>query len=145
MHFLPLLRKSLKSDDVADLLEHWDVSVTYEFDRLHEGTSDWYWAGFRDLGFQLRFDQNQVLDCIFIYVLESDGFSPVDLSDSDIPVFGSPGGVAAYAAQQGAATSDGRASLEGVVRDWVRVEWNSHSVHYEFRGGELALITVAAA
>ncbi len=145
MRFLPLLGKPLKSDEIADLLELWDADVIYDFDRTHENIPDEYWAGLRELGVQLLFDDSQRLKVIFLYTLEGDGFSPVDLSDSDIQTFRSPAEVAAYAARAGIATSEGQASLLGPISDWIKLEWSTHSVHYEFRGGELCLVTVAEA
>jgi hypothetical protein len=145
MHFVPHLRRSLKSDEIVELLELWDADVIYKFDRTHENMPDEYWAGLYTRGVNLLFDENQILKCIFLYILEAEGFSPVDLSDSDIQVFGSPEEVAAYAAGRGLPTSVGRAGFQGVMRDWIRVEWSTHSIHYEFRNGALGLIAVTRA
>ena len=144
MHFLSLLRKPLKSDQIIALLEDWDSEVVYEFDRTHENLPDEYWACSKSQGVQLLFDEHQRLKCIFLHVLEDEGFSPVDLSDSDILPFESAEQVAAYAGENRLETSDGSAPLLGVVRDWIRLEWSAHWVHYEFRGGLLGLITLTA-
>ena len=37
MHLLPVLGKSLKDDDVIDILDDMEMDVIYDFDRLHEG------------------------------------------------------------------------------------------------------------
>jgi hypothetical protein len=43
MHLLPLLGKSLKDDDVIDILDDMEIDVIYDFDRLHEGQPHTGW------------------------------------------------------------------------------------------------------
>jgi hypothetical protein len=40
MNVIPLIGSKLKSDDIVELLEHWDAEVVYDIDRLHENTPD---------------------------------------------------------------------------------------------------------
>jgi hypothetical protein len=48
MRFTNLLGQGLKSDAVVALLEQYEIDVTYDFDRLHEGAEDRYWASFKE-------------------------------------------------------------------------------------------------
>ena len=67
MHLLPLFGMSLKDDDVIDILDDMEMDVIYDFDRLHEGQPDKYWAAAQTAGIQLRFDEAQILDTIFLH------------------------------------------------------------------------------
>lgn len=144
MNFLPLLRKPLKSDEIIDMLEHWDVDVIYSFDRDHENLPDEYYAPIPQEGFQLVFDDKQWLRTVFVHLISTDGFQPADLSDSDLEVFPSKTDVAAHATTHSIRISEGRAELFGVERDWIRLDFDDHSIHYEFRHGQLGMITISA-
>ena len=61
MQFLPLLGRQLKDNDVIDILEGFEMEIVYDFDRLHEGQPDKYWASAKQAGFQLGFDADQSL------------------------------------------------------------------------------------
>ncbi|NYF20784.1 hypothetical protein HDC36_002245 [Xanthomonas sp. JAI131] len=54
MTALSLLGKSLKDEEIIDILEQFDVDVVYSFDRIHENTPDVYWAAIKSAGFQRR-------------------------------------------------------------------------------------------
>ena len=56
----------LKSDEVIDFVELYDLSVEYHFDRLHEGESDFYTVESEDLSLDLRFDADQRCNAIFV-------------------------------------------------------------------------------
>lgn len=143
MHFLPLLGKQLKDDAVVEVLEYHDIEVIYEFDRLHENLPDEYWAAAKSDGFLLNFDADQTLQVIFLYASSIEEFSPVDRNDCDIQFFPSLSEVELYAAQRGVRSTKGKRELLEIWRDWVRLEYERYSVHYEFRNGELALVTIA--
>jgi hypothetical protein len=134
MNFSQLLGCALKSDEVIEVLEDFDMTVTYDFDRLHEGSEDLYWSESRSDGFQFRFDQAQVLDTVFLYAAEHSGFSPVNLSTTDVPSFASLEEARLEFERAGTAfkTGDG----------WIKALGSRHSVHHEFRGGVLALVTL---
>jgi hypothetical protein len=87
MQLLPLLGRQLKDDHVIDVLEGFDMEVVYDFDRLHEGQPDKYWASSKPVGLQLGFDAAQTLDVVFLYISSSDGFAAFSQRDIDIPIF----------------------------------------------------------
>lgn len=142
MKFSSLLGKRLKDDDVIDILERTGIKVMYDFDRLHENMPDKYWAASQTEGFQFGFDANQILDVIFLYAASHEGFAPVKRSDCDVPFFSTIHEAEAHGAEKNLRVSKGRADLLGIQRHWVRLEYELHSVHYEFRSDELAVVTI---
>ena len=143
MHLLPLLGKSLKDDDVIDILDEMEMDVIYDFDRLHEGQPDKYWAAAQEAGIQFRFDEAQTLDTIFLYILPDEGFAAYPQRDSDVPVFTTTAEVQAFGEAQHLQISSGRADFLGVSSDWIRLGFGAYLVHYEFRAGSLAQVTVS--
>jgi hypothetical protein len=143
MHLLPLLGRPLKDDDVIDFLDGMEMDVIYDFDRSHEGQPDKYWAASQKAGIQLRFDAAQILHTIFLYIVPNEGFSPYVQRDSDVPIFTTTAEVQAFGEVQRLQVSKGRAGFLGVGRDWIRLGFGAYSVHYEFRAGSLALVTVS--
>lgn len=138
MNLSVLLELALKSDEVIELLEIFDLSVVYAFDRLHENTDDQYWVSAHQAGFELRFNARQVLDTIFLFVLPSGEFSAVDPSVAGVPFY------ASFGAARAAFVEKGIQSREGVQQGWVKGDFGDYTVHYEFNvGGALALVTLA--
>ena len=145
MDFIPLLNLGLKSDPILELLELWDCEVVYDFDRNHENIPDKYWARAEEEGVLFRFDEDQQLRCIFLHVTTKDGFSSIDLTSTDIHEFETIEKVRSYASQNNISISNGHTTLFGQPRDWARLEFDDHWVHYEFRDGVLAVVTLTAA
>lgn len=146
MSLAGLLGKKLKEEEILQLLEDYQVGdVVYSFDRLREGASDEYWAEAKSAGFALRFDQYQALDTVFCYVSAIDGFAPVDLDGIGMPVFATVEAAKNAAEARGIPQSAGRADVAvlGLKTSWVRHEHPAVWVHYEFRDGRLAMITLS--
>ena len=143
MHLLPLLGKSLKDDGVIDILNAMEMDVIYDFDRLHEGQPDKYWAAARETGIQLHFDEAQTLNTIFFYIVPDEGFAACSQRDSEVPIFTTAAEVQTFGEDQHLQISKGRADFLGVSRDWIRLGFGAYSVHYEFRAGGLARVTVS--
>ncbi len=143
MQFTPLLNKKLKDDEIIEILESLDIEVVYEFDRLHENMPDIYWATSEPEGFQFRFDEAQRLEVVYLHVIPADGFAPVSQRDCDIPFFTTKQEVEAFGEARHLQVTKGSADFLGVSREWVRLEFAAHSIHYEFRTGSLALVTIS--
>jgi hypothetical protein len=143
MMFLPLLGKMLKDDEMIEILEGSDIEVIYEFDRLHENVPDVYWASSKPQGFQFRFDGSQRLDVVFLHVVPGDGYAAVSQHDCDVTFFGSKAGVEAFGEAQQLHVIKGSADFLGVIREWVRLGFASHSIHYEFRAGSPAMVSIS--
>jgi len=142
MQFLRLLGKKLRDDDVIEILEGLDLDVIYDFDRLHEGQPDRYWAASKKDGFQFRFSEAQTLDVIFLYIRPNDGYAAISQHDCDIPFFTTAGEAQTSGETRHLLVKKGRGDFLGVNREWVRLGFAGHSIHYEFHGGSLALVTI---
>ena len=70
-----------------EILENFNIDVTYDFDRTHEGLEDVYWAATQENGFQFRFNENQKLDVIFLYIVAREGFEPISRNEIDVPIY----------------------------------------------------------
>ncbi|MBT2336402.1 hypothetical protein J7E49_21125 [Variovorax paradoxus] len=141
-----LLGKRLKDVEVLQLFEDYQVGdVVYGFDRLREGTDDEYWAEARASGFALRFDHDQVLKTVFCYASSIEGFTPVAASVVGAPLIGSFQDAEEAAEAAGVRHSAGHVddALLGLKSSWVRHEHPEAWVHYEFRDGKLALVTLS--
>jgi hypothetical protein len=131
---------NLKSDEVIDLLERFEMSVVYDFDRLREGTPDQYSSAARTEGFELRFDDRQVLETIWCYTRERNGFSTIDsiCIGAFIP--------ASLAEAKGHAIATGQVFSESSngngASSWIRFEGADMWTHFEFVDGNLSLITL---
>jgi hypothetical protein len=143
MNLLSLIGRPLKDDDVVDILESMEMQVIYDFDRLHEGQPDRYWAAAKKAGIQLRFDAAQTLDTIFLYILPNDDFAAFENKNCDVPIFETAAEVQAFSEAQRLHVLKGKADFLGTNRDWLRLEFGTYSVHYEFRKSNLALVTVS--
>jgi hypothetical protein len=129
MHFLSLLGRCLKDDDVVDVLERNEIDVVYDFDRSHENIDDIYWAPSINGGFVLKFGAKQVLETIFLYAAPIEGFTAIDRTDCDVTFFSSVKEVEAYAIKSKARFNKGVVDLLGIHREWVRLEYDGFSVH----------------
>jgi len=127
---------NLKSDEVLDLLECFDMDVIYHFDRLNEGTPDYYSSATHAEGFELRFDERQVLETIWCYVQEREGFSKIDLGYIGVPV------LETFDEAKARATASGQRFSESASGAWLRLEDDEMWTHYEFTAGGLSLVTL---
>ncbi|MGF2687870.1 hypothetical protein ACQUWM_15310 [Marinobacter sp. DUT-3] len=145
MQFLSMLGKKLKSDDVIELLEHFDIDVVYDFDRLHEGMEDAYWASAHQQGFQFRFDEEQTLDVIFLYMAERHGFAPINEAEIEVPIY--PSFVAAKESFEASGkeytSSPSDDPSSELYQRWIKSMSDSHTVHYEFVDKRLRMITMS--
>jgi hypothetical protein len=140
MELADFLGKRLKDDDVLDLLEHYDIPVIYDFDRTHENMPDKYWAQARQHGFQLGFNEQQILVVVFCYVAPSEGFSPIDPGIIGAPV---------YTTFEEAERHCQRNSVQYRTSDakspgwWLRIEGNRSWTHYQFKNNRIFRVTIS--
>jgi len=141
MNLFTLLHLALKSDEVIDLLELHEINVTYDFDRLNENSPDVYHASSHEAGFELRFNERQVLDTIFMYALPRDGFEPIEPSQAGVPFYRS------FAEAKAAFQANAVPFIkEKVGEGWIKGTFGEHAIHYEFnQAGALSLVTIMAA
>lgn len=146
MTLVELLGMNLKDDVVLQFLEDYQVGeLVYWFDRLHEGTDDEYRANAKASGFEVIFDQNQVLETVFCYASPTDGFASVDAAVAGVPFFSSPAEAECAALTAGHRCTKGTADVPqlGLKTSWVLHERADARVHYEFRDSVLALVTLS--
>ena len=68
--------------------------------------------------------------------------TPVIRTDCDVQFFSTIDEVEAHGAERKFRVTKGKAALLGIQRDWVHLEYEKQSVHYEFRSDQLALVTI---
>ncbi|WP_269532849.1 hypothetical protein [Chitinimonas sp. BJYL2] len=140
MNLLYLLNLALKSDEVIEVLEDYNITVVYDFDRFRENSPDLYWASSADAGFELRFNERQVLDTIFMYASPRHSFNSVASGIEGVPCFNSFEAATEGFKRMGIAYE---AAPEG--NDWIKGDFNAYQVHYEFcHDGALGLVTIMA-
>ena len=139
MNLAELLGAELKSPEIIEMLELHDADVAYDFDRLSEGQSDVYWAPLRNEGLLFKFDEEQRLQTIFVYVQSAEGYDPCNLSKYGVDSFTSVDAAASFA-KTGGLTSTSR-DLGPDGPHWIRIDFGGYSVHYEFGNAELTRIT----
>jgi len=144
MNLSKFLNISLKSDELIELFEQYEVDVIYSYDRLYEGMEDKYYGSIEELGLQFSFDEHQVLKTIFIYASGNKEFRTANLSELEIIPFEHKVSIISYAEVNGIEYSDGEASFLGESRVWVKLAHNDFSSHYEFQDGVLGLVTLQA-
>jgi hypothetical protein len=120
----------LKSDEVIDFLELYDLSVEYHFDRLHEGENDSYTVESDALSLDLRFDTDQRCNAIFI----RDPGVALSKGLVSFPLLTSPTEIEAYAKVNALTLIKGAS--------WLRCDGAARSLHYEFAGDELKMVTI---
>ena len=141
-----LLGKKLKDDEVLQLLEDCQAGpVTYEFDRLHEGTPDSYWLEVLGEGFAIRFDEAQTLETIQCYVVPVDGFSAIDAGLLGVPLYATRDEVQRASTDMGLRVVTGDADIPALRLQtaWARVEAEDFWTHYEFRAGVLCMVNLS--
>ena len=139
-HLVDLHELNMKSDEVIELLEHFDMDVIYDFDRIHEGTADHYSSLATAEGFELRFDEHQVLETIWCYIRQRGKFLPIDPAAIVVFIPDTVEDANRHATGDGARVSDTSPGPD--AQAWLRVESDTLWVHYEFSGGALALVTL---
>ena len=141
MKYIDLLGKSLKSDFLIDLLETYDTQVVYEYDRTHENLADKYHVEIADLGLRFVFDETQILQTLFVTLVDVTTFNPFD-DDDRFRVFVSKSEARQYAKDNDILTLEGQTDFLGEHRDWIRLENASYTIHYEYIDSALTMITL---
>jgi hypothetical protein len=142
---IELLGKKLKDNDVLEILEDYQIEdVVYDFDRLHENAEDIYWASAKSAGFQLRFNQDQVLNTIFCHVVADEGFAPISPDIMGAPIYKTFDEAEVACKNKGLrySTSDPTKGPQH-YKWWLRIESADYSSHYQFQDGSIFLITLS--
>ncbi|HEY3149651.1 MAG TPA: hypothetical protein VGJ75_25020 [Dongiaceae bacterium] len=117
--------------------------VLYDIDRNFENIPDVYWAPAKEAGFQLRFNEDQVLDTVFCYITASEGFSPISPQIVGVPIYATFDEAEATCRLNGDKYSTSN-PVNGprFHKLWLCVEGPVRRTHYQFASGILSLITL---
>jgi hypothetical protein len=130
-HLVDLYHSALKSDDIIGLLGRLKMDVIYDFDRLNEGTPDRYSASSPTDGFEIQFDEHQILDTIWCYIRPRGRFAAIDATTIGVAVPASH-----VEARRHAIESEKRfteSKPEAGSYSWLRIERESLWVHLSSR------------
>lgn len=144
MNFAALLGMKLKEDDVIDVLEVHDMTVIYEFDRTHENIGDFYWSTSQSDGFQFRFDKDQVLDVIFLYITANEGFEPIDCSTLDFRIYNTFDEAKNSFDAEGIPYQQSAGNVgSSTYKWWIKGDFGSYTRHYQYKNDSLLMVTLS--
>lgn len=120
----------LKSEEMIQFLELYNLSVEYNFDRLDEGQRDTYSVECAEPAIALRFDDRQRCTAIFV----RDPVAALKDGLVAFPNLHSPREIEEYARSNGLVLRRGPS--------WLRCDGPDRSHHYEFVGDKLTMVTI---
>ena len=143
MDFIGLLGSKLKDDDIIEILEDNNLQTIYEFDRLHENTDDIYWVQAEDNGFIFRFDQNQILDTIFLYITKEGNINKIDSNEIEFKLYKTIDEVRNEFIKLNINYKEGYVD-EGMdnIQCWIKGMFSNYSIHYQYKNSKLNLVTI---
>ncbi len=145
MKYISLLGEPIKGVFLIDLFETYDVDVTYEYDRVFENTEDEYHAAIPDMGLEFIFDASQRLMTLFMKKVEHSGHNPFSGEDPREVSFSSGGEAMSYAESMAIDALHQEAKSDpmfGEISEWVKFNFESYSVHYQFGADGLHMATL---
>lgn len=142
MQLVELLNKHLKSDELTELFQDYDVDVTYHYDRLHENGGDSYRAQIDALGLEFLFNAKQMLVAIFI----GEGREAKSILNNapkyGIQVFLSKAEAIEFALNSGIVIQEGYTNILSWDLDWVKFMLGDYFIHYEYSKNTLNKVTL---
>ena len=145
MNLIEHLGRALKSDDLIELIELHDLNILYHIDTLHENTPDSYSVQSEELGFELLFDENQILKTIFHIIAPGDSIEAQAI-DIGVPLYKSLEEAQRAATSLGASfdmREDVVISELGLNVSWAKLTFHDHSRHYQYSSKGLERLTLA--
>jgi len=142
MKIVDFLNKSLKSEELVELFEDYDVDVIYSYDRLHEGMEDSYSGKIAELGLEFSFDENQILKTIFIFTQQTGDYSPANVDELNIQTFPSKANAIDFAKKNNINYKEGNGNFMSKELDWVKFMLGQNSIHYQYSNGILNQVTL---
>ncbi len=133
----------MKDDDILEVLEHHDITVTYDFDRTHENIDDLYWAESKEGGFQFRFNKEKILDVVFLYMAPREGVEVIDRALLDVPAFETYAEAQQVCLEKNITykSSPGEPGSPG-YKGWIKLDYGVYTVHYQYEARHLVMITL---
>jgi len=124
-----LLGSSLTSSEIVELLEQFNAKAVCQFGWPDADRKDGYLASASTGGFQLRFNQHQVLTEVFVWVtppLDS-GFSAINPSIAGFPLHQS-----FQTTREAFAHTGVPFKVNQDLTQWLKGRFNGFSVHYHY-------------
>jgi len=140
MKFVSLLGKYLKDPEVVSFLRAREIEVTYAFDE-EDDEYDFYWATAKQKGFEIRFNDQQILDTVFCHIVANKGFEPINQDMIGVPVYPT----LEEGLKAGKEGVEHALSGSGDVRKVVGIAYADHMVHYEYMNGSIFTVTLSHA
>lgn len=142
MKIVEFLNRSLKSKELVELFEAYDVEVIYMYDRLYEGMSDRYFGKIAELGLEFSFDENQILKTIFIFTQQSEVYSQTNIGEFSLHAFPTKVDAINFAKGKYINYTEGNSKFLGEELDWVKLNLGQYSIHYQYSSGALSQVTL---
>jgi len=142
MKIVEFLNKSLKSKELVEFFEDYDVEVIYMYDRLYEGMSDRYFGKIAELGLEFSFDENKILKTIFIFTQKIEGYSQANIGELSLQDFPTKENAIDFAKKNDINYKEGNGKFLGTELDWVKLILGQYSIHYQYSGGALNQVTL---
>jgi len=151
IEFTKLLGSHLKDDQIIQILESHKLDVVYDFDRLHEGMDDAYWAKAPEAGFLLRFNQDQILETVFLYMALKEGYAPAERGNIDIAVYQTfdeaerqfKANAIPYEVSSGEVSRDLKIlGIDSMHKLWIKGDYGRYTAHYQFQDGRISMVTL---
>jgi hypothetical protein len=151
IEFVKLLGLRLKDPAIARIIESLDLEVTYDFDGLRDSNEDVYWIEALNRGFLLRFDRDQVLSTVYLYLVPSKGYTAIPAEEIDVTVFQTfdeaereykENGVP-YSVSSGEPPRALRMlGITSMHKLWIKRDCGRYTVHHQFKDGHMSMITL---
>jgi len=145
MQLLQYLGRPLKSDDVIELITDHEMEIIYNIDTLHENIADSYSARSVSGGFELLFDEGQILNTVFCFLTSINGAGTIDPSKIGAPLY-STIEEARLGAQSLAASFEMRENVKvPLLRQqvsWAKLGFHDHWRHYQYSSHGLERVSL---
>lgn len=148
---MKLLGLRLKDRAIAQLIESLDLEVTYHFKGLRDNDEDVYWVGACKKGFLLRFDRDQVLSTVYLYLAPTREYAAIHADNFDVTVFQTFDEAEGEYKENGipyevSSGEPGNAlrilGITSMHKLWIKRDCGLYTVHHQFKDGRVSMITL---
>ena len=143
MDFVSLIGSHLKSNEIIEILELYDLDIVYDFDRLYEGSPDVFHVSAFGQGFELTFNEAQELETVFLYILPRDSYSSFPADAMPVTAYISTEEAKEEFKFSGVKYNESPKEIpEYPGLAWIRGEFEGYTTHYQFNDRALEMVTI---
>jgi len=143
MDFISLLGKKLKDDEIIEILEDNNLQTVYEFDRMHENMDDIYWVEAKNKGYVFRFNKDQILDTIFLYIMKDMNINKIDITEIEFTIYKKIDEARCDFIKMNINYQQGNVDQSIAYNQyWIKSIFPNYSIHYQYNNKKLSLITI---